>query len=86
MRREYDREEAWFIRSRWYRCSCAEGVRLERASGESEARTVAARLIGVPPEALTVTACPEMGEQYRFLCRSTVQGLATGGPLSRRRR
>jgi hypothetical protein len=81
-----EREEAWYIRFVWYRCSCASGVRLERASGESEARETAARLIGVAPETLTVTPCPEMGEQYRFLCRSTARGLETGGPLSRRRR
>lgn len=86
MRREYDREEAWYIRSSWYRCSCAEGVRLELASGESEARETAARLIGVAPESLRVEACPEMGEQYRFLCRGTARDLETGGPLTRRKR
>lgn len=78
-------EFAWYIRSRWFRCTAQAGQLLIWAQSESEARDEAAERLGVAREALDVRDCPDMEERYHFLCRASERELATGGPRTRRR-
>ena len=75
-------ECAWYIRYRWYRCSCPDGIVRVWAASESEAQQEAADRLGTT--ALQVEPA-DGGEQFRFLCRATERELANGGPRMRRK-
>lgn len=76
-------EYAWYIKSRWYRCSCAAGIIQVWAASEAEARQEAEDRLGTAE--LQVEPAPGE-ERFRFLCRATERELQNGGPRMRTRR